>query len=63
MNIFGLEITFSRNGKTPVTKKECHEAHTKLESFLEVRFIDLNKRVDDLKDSLNNYIHLLKSSK
>lgn len=60
MNLFGFEIHFSQNGNTPVKRKECHQAHDRLEKYLDGKFGDTNKRVDDLKDSISNYLALLR---
>jgi len=62
MNLFGFDISFNGNGKY-VKKKECHEAHERLEKFLDDKFADTNKRIDDFILSVNNYINLLKNGK
>ena len=63
MNIFGVEIQFSNSNGKYVKRKECHEAHDKLEKFLDQKFEDTNRRIDDFMNSVNNYIDLLRNGK
>jgi hypothetical protein len=63
MNIFGIEVQLSNSNGKYVKRKECHEAHNKLERFLDQKFTDTNIRINDLKDSIDNYIDLLKNGK
>lgn len=61
MNIFGIEITKAdSNGNGYVKRKECHRAHEDLTKYLDGRFNDLNIRIQDLKDTVNGYIDLVK---
>ena len=70
LNLGPVTIHFGSNGKY-VKREECHEAHEKLEGYLEKQFAGINKRIDDqfagsnkrVDDfilSVNNYISLLK---
>ncbi len=62
-NLLNANIQFGSNG-IYVRKKDCHEAHDKLEKMLDIRFTDLKShfdtRVGDLKTAIDNYISLLK---
>ncbi len=63
MNIFGIEISFSKKtegGAKFVKQDDCHEAHVALTKYLEGKFDDTNRRIDDFMNSVNNYIGLLK---
>lgn len=60
MNLFGVEFHFSRNGDTPVKRKECHLAQERIEKHIDEKFEDTNRRIDDLAGSISNYLSLLK---
>jgi hypothetical protein len=62
MNIFGVEIQFSNSNGKYIKRKECHQAHENLQKYLDERFNDTNKRIDDFMGSVNNYINLLKNN-
>lgn len=63
MNLFGIEIQLSNSNGKYVKRKECHDAHDELEKFLDQKFTDTNRRIDDFMNSVNNYIGLLKNGK
>lgn len=52
MNIFGIEIQFANSNGKYIKRKECHQSHNELKSFLDIRFGEVNTRIDDLKDTL-----------
>jgi hypothetical protein len=59
LSLLGLTLSFSKNGKY-VKKEECHKAHAVLTKYLDEKFADTNKRIDDFMNSVNNYVSLLK---
>lgn len=63
MNVFGVEIQFSNSNGKYVKRKDCREVHSNLEKYLDAKFTDTNKRIDDFMGSVDNYISLLKKSK
>jgi len=60
MNIFGVEIQFSNSNGKYVKRKECHQAHDRLQLYLDEKFEDTNRRITDFMNSVDNYINLLK---
>lgn len=56
---FDIKKFANPNGKY-VKKDDCHEAHRSLEKFLDGKFSDTNKRIDDFIKATENYIDLLK---
>lgn len=61
MNFFGIEISLAKNQNGKYVKKdECHKVHNELTRFLDEKFTDTNTRINDLMNSINNYISLLR---
>lgn len=53
MNLFGVEISFGKNGKY-IKREECTETHDNLQKVLDQRIADLKGHIDtrfeDYKD-------------
>jgi hypothetical protein len=60
MKLFGIEIPIFFNGRF-VKQKECNRVHEALTVYLDGKFDDTNKRIDDLQKAIDNYLKLLSS--
>ena len=58
MKLFGIEIPIFLNGKF-IKREECNTVHEALTTYLDGKFDDTNKRIDDLQKAIDNYLKLL----